>query len=466
MMRRREFVGGLGAGGFAALVPAQTKSATTLKRVVIVGGGMAGATAAKYLRLWSNKTIDVTLIAPNSQYVSNIMSNLVVTSQVTYDKLLFSYTDLTTKYGVKILKGTVDTVTKTPSGGRVEGFLTDTPTRRFSNECERVVLAPGIQMDDIPLTPLTGGGIGSGAPILHAWQAGQQTQDLQTLLAGMQGGQSFILSIPLAPYRCPPGPYERACVIADYLLRNKNSPMQAKIYVLDANPDFVAEPVNFSVAFNKYKAAGVLEHIQNAKIDSVAYSAKAGSNQDVKFTVTDPISKIGTPYVIHGDVVNIIPPHRAPDLLKNAGLLIGNDPFAAVDVRTYESLVPGMGNFHIIGDAAFTSLPKAGHVGNQEAKICAAAIIKRFAGGAVDQAPTANSACFSPIDSTQASWLSAVYQYDSRIVDLNKRMIIWNGTGDLGAVGTKVATEASAPTTDNFAKMQKWYSVLMSDTFT
>ncbi|MGJ0507827.1 MAG: FAD-dependent oxidoreductase [Methylocystis sp.] len=450
MIKRRDFIGGLGVGAAATMIPASGSAATN--RVVVIGGGMAGAAVAKYLRLWSNKTILVTLVAPATTYVSNIMSNLVLTGQNAYSTLNFDYAKLKSNYGI---------VVETATALEIAGFGANaTGTVKLSNgktlTCERVVLAPGIKMDPIPLT----GSPATAAPVLHAWQAGQQTLDLQRLLLNMPTNGVYVMSIPPKPYRCPPGPYERACVVADYLRRNKPG---AKIVVLDANPGIVAEPVNFGNAFKTYIDAGVLQYVSSTSVVSVSAGAGPGDRQ---FVTTN---NSATP--LFGDVVNIIPPHRAPDIVSNTGLVPPGGAFAPVDVRSYESTIAGKSKIHVLGDASDTSLPKAGHVANQEAKICAAAIIAQFAGATPSPAPTANSACFSPIDSTQASWLTAVYQYSETqnasgavtALPANKRMVIWNGTGAIGDV--QPATEADAPSTKNFGQMTKWYGVLMSDTF-
>ena len=465
MLNRRQLIGTLGAGSLAALAPITALAANP--RVIVVGGGMAGVTVAKYLRLWSGKTIDVTLVTPDTTYISNIMSNLVITGQVAYKTLQFSYAALAKNYGITVVTGSVASVAG--YGSAATGTVTLSNNTVLTSE--RLVLAPGIQMKDVPLST----NLAVAAPVLHAWQAGTQTTDLQTLLAAIPNGGSFVLSIPKKPYRCPPGPYERACVIADYLKRNKPG---AKIYVLDANDNIQAEPTNFGAAFTQYNLAGVLEYWPGTKVDSVNAGAAAGKQQTAMVTTTANPTNIantigsnpGGTRALYGDVMNIIPPHRAPDVAVNAGVVDAGTGFAPVYLHTFESMVVGKQKIHVIGDASDTSLPKAGHVANQEAKICASAIISLFkdaSGSTVDPAPTANSACFSPINSTQASWLTAVYQY--KLVDslgatlpANKRFVIWNGITNTYAA----ATEASAPSTGNFSKMNSWYKVLMAESFT
>jgi hypothetical protein len=240
MMNRRHFLDTLGVGSLVALAPLAARAAS-LKRVVVVGGGMAGATAAKYLRLWSNKTVDVTLVDTSTKYVSNIMSNLVVTGQYAPTILDYGWSNLVKNHGVKLLNGSVTQVEPGGSLGAWKVTVTKGTTITVLY-CERVVLAPGVKFDAVASTvnPAV------AAPILHAWEAGTQTTQLRDFLAAMPPTGTFVLTIPKAPYRCPPGPYERACVVADYLKRNKPG---AQIVVLDANQDITAEKESFSHAF-------------------------------------------------------------------------------------------------------------------------------------------------------------------------------------------------------------------------
>jgi len=394
---------------------------------------MAGASAAKYLRLWSGKTIDVTLVEQEQRYTSNIMSNLVLTGQRTMSSLYFGYSDLVRNHGVSLTTGRVDAVEPGSISGTWRVHVTH-GTSRYQIECDRVVLAPGIQFDDIPdlNTPTR------KAEILHAWHAGPQTETLRQRLMGMQPGGVFLLSIPKAPYRCPPGPYERACVVADYLKRKKPG---SKVIVLDANPGIMAEPENFGRAFSEGYGS-IIEYRADTAVEAVdAASGTVRTDWDE---------------LIHANVLNVIPNHRAGAIVESMGLSNATTSrFAAVDVRSFESTaVPGI---HVLGDSSRTTLPKAGHVGNQEGKICAAAIINAFNFKAPEPFPTANSACFSPISSTHASWLTAIYRYDAA----SGNMVISNGTLN----GAGKATEASTASTGNFSKMNTWFRTLMADTF-
>ncbi len=450
---RRHFIAAAAATTAAALVPLRAFAATN--RVVVVGGGMAGATVAKYLRLWSNKTLDVTLVEQNPVYVSNIMSNLAVTGQVGLSSLNFGYSKLVSSYGIKLVTASVTAVEAAGTG------LWKVTTRSANGSistlyADRVVLAPGIQMDPVPETSDPG----KEAQILHAWIAGPQTDTLRQRLATMAPGGTFLMSIPPKPYRCPPGPYERACVVADFLKRNKPN---SQIIVLDANPGITAEPENFGYAFNTLYP-DVLKYIPNAKVISV----DSPSGRVIADVTTGGVT---TRLQFESNVLNVIPPHRAGTIVQQAGLANSTDkPFAQVWPYSFESVEkPGL---HVIGDSHRTvgtggaGLPMAGHVGNQEAKICASAIVNYFAGKTVDTAfMAANSACYSPVSSTLASWLTAVYHYedytDPKTGQTSKKFVMHDYVS--GTVGS--ATEALKPSGENFTKMSTWFKSLMAESY-
>lgn len=386
-------------------------------RVIVVGGGMSGATAAKYLRLWGGTGVDVTLVEREPQYISNIMSNLVLTGSTTLTQLSYSYNDLTTQFGINRIQDEVamiDPVQKSVHLASGKKLLYD-----------KLILGPGIDFDVIP------GLENESDRVLfpHAWKAGPQTTLLKKQLESMTSGGVVVMTIPAAPYRCPPGPYERACLIADYLKR-KNP--RAKILVMDANPKIIAEEKTFATAFQQLYP-GILEYHPNASVTQIDAKSK---------TV---VTSVGN---IKGDVVNAIPNQHAGDLILKSGLNNANGRWAQVDVISYESTAAK--DIHVIGDAAATTQPKAGHIANQEAKVCVDAILRGFSGLPPDSNPVTNSACYSPISSTQASWLTAIYRYDPA----SKTM-----KNILGAV------EAANPSERNMREMRIWFDTLMKESF-
>jgi NADPH-dependent 2,4-dienoyl-CoA reductase/sulfur reductase-like enzyme len=440
MINRRQFVSTLGAASLGTIWPLKARAAT-VGRVLMVGGGMAGATAAKYLRLWSGNAVAVTLVEEKPRYTSSIMSNLVVTGQRPMSSLYFGYDTLVAKYGINRITGRVVGIEPGGAAGTWKVTISSGGVRT-TEYCERLVLAPGISFDPVP----EHGNRAVAAPILHAWHAGPQTTQLRQKLAAMTDGQTFVLTIPPKPYRCPPGPYERACVVADYLKRNKP---RSKILVFDANLDITAEAENFHYAFETLYPDH-LEYQTSTTVDSVDSASNTVYLRDAVGNV-ERVERAG--------VLNIIPPHRAGAIVQTAGLANATDiPFAAVDVRSFESLQTK--GIHVIGDSSKTTLPKAGHVGNQGAKICADAIIRAFNFLPPDPAPTANSACFSPLNGTIASWLTAVYQYQPGPNGAPGSMVIQDQVS-----GSTLPTEAGAPSAANFRRMNTWFKTLMSDTF-
>jgi len=410
--------------------------------IVVIGGGMAGITAAKYLRLWGGSGINVTLVEPNATYTSNIMSNLVLNNSRTLSSLAYGYTNVAAKYGITVKQASVQSI----NASAKTVTLSDSTTLSY----DRLVVAPGIEFMDA--YGLTQSDYDSKTP--HAWRAGAQTELLRTQLANMPNNGTFVMTIPKAPYRCPPGPYERACLVADFLKTYKGS--ASKVVVLDENLSIQAEVTNFTYAFNT---------IHSGVIDYRPGITGIQINPDTK--VVSYIDQVGNAVTVNANVVSPIVAHRAAGSstggwLANAGLNnsvsagVPDGRWCVVDVLSYESTaVP---NIHVIGDAASCGLPKAGHVANQEAKICADAIVRILGGQAPDSAPVANSACFSPVTATTASWLTAVYQYDS---STRKMVVAANGGVTAGAR----ATEAANISSSNFAQMNVWFNTLMSDSY-
>ena len=402
--------GSSGSGTPVVLPPTNPKA-----RVIVIGGGMAGVTVAKYLRLWGD-AVDVTLIERDARYQSNIMSSLVLTGQRSLSSLTYSYDLLQSRYGVRRVQGTV--VEVDPIAARVR--LADGTWLG----ADRIVMAPGIDFDPVP-------GLDNPDLMPHAWKAGAQTTLLAQQLAAMPSNGVAVLTIPKGPYRCPPGPYERACLIADWMKAKKP---RAKLIVLDANLDFVTERDNFAQAFYGLHA-NVIEYRTGVEISSV------DTHQMIVYTNGGPVK---------ANVVNLIPGQRAGALAATTGLATANGGrFAPVDVLSYASTLAPL--VHVIGDASATTQPKAGHIANQEAKVCADALARIFAGGQPDPAPVTNSACYSTITRTQASWLTAVFQYDP-----------------VAKVMTPVADSSAASVgwkTDHFEDMNEWFGALMADTF-
>lgn len=415
---RRNFLKMSALAAAAWALPRPVRAQTAAPQVLVIGGGFGGATVAKYLKLWGGN-IDVTLIDRSSSHYACILSNLVVTGALPISRIKLGYTNLQTKRGVKFVQG--EAISVDPDAREVVVKIGDT---HYGYPYDKLVLAPGVEF-----IPPAGSYNADLTP--HAWKAGPQTLLLKKQLSAMTKKQTFLLTIPKSPYRCPPGPYERACSVADYLKRKKKG---AKIIVLDANPSIQAEPVNFGNAFNNlYK--GVLTYIPNAAVLEVNSTAKSIVTSQGSFS---------------GAVVNVIPNQRAGQIVTDAGL--ANDAtgrWSVVNPLNYASTA--YPDIHILGDSQATGQPKSGHMANSQAKVCADAIIRAFNGEQPDPAPVTSSACFSPITASKASWLTASFQYDP-VTKAMKR------------VDASFA-EAPQASSDGMQQMFQWADNIFADSF-
>ena len=383
-MQRRNFLkAGAAAAALAALYgcTAGTKSSG---HVVIVGGGYGGATAAKYLRMWSGGGVQVTLVERNPQFTSCPISNLVIGGMKTMADITHDYDTLRGKWGVRVIQ---DEVLGVDSGKRSVRLA-----KGGELSYDRLVLSPGVDFlwDQVP-------GLNSAdaqAKVLHAWKAGPQTVALRKQLEAMPDGGVYALSIPKAPYRCPPGPYERACLVADYFKHHKP---KSKVVILDANEEVVSKKGLFTKAWEDlYK--GILEYRNNSEV------------KDVDAATNTAILEFDK---LKANVLNIVPPQRAGDIAANAGLKLINKRWVEIDWLSMESTnTPGV---HVLGDAIFPAptMPKSGHMANQHAKLAAAAILNLLAGDAPNPAPVVMNTCYSFVDAKNAIHVASVHQYDA-----------------------------------------------------
>jgi NADH dehydrogenase FAD-containing subunit len=429
-LNRRQFLKLAGTASALASIPRAVHAAVA-PRVVVVGGGFGGATLAKYLRMWGGN-IQVTLVDANPSHFSCILSNLVVTGALPMSRITLGFDSLINNHGVTVMQGQAvaidapgNTLTvKTASGNLVLPY-------------DHLVLSPGIDF----VRPA-----GNWNPKLtpHAWRAGYQTTLLKKQLAAMRNNETFVMTVPKAPYRCPPGPYERACVAADYLKRKGHT--GAKVVVLDANAGITAEPEAFGHAFN-VTHAGMIEYVPNATVLSV--------DSDTRSIET-------TAKTVNGaTVLNYIPNQRASAITK--GLPHDSTRFVPVDPLTYGTAK--YPNIHVIGDSCTVpasdgkGVPKSGHMANSEAKICADAIVRSFTGEAPDINIATSSACYSPITNRTSSWLSANYIYGD-IFDANGKV---KGKGmhrvDIGEAAENMIDR------DSYQDMFTWADSIFADSF-
>jgi sulfide dehydrogenase [flavocytochrome c] flavoprotein subunit len=352
----------------------------TLGKVVVIGAGYGGATTAKYLRLWSDGLIDVTLVDSNREFISCPLSNLVLGGSRTLADLTVSYDGLR-KYGVEVV---IDSATAVDADKK-QVRLASGGTLAY----DRLVVSPGVEF---MYESVRGMDAAAQESVLHAWKAGPQTLALRKQLEAMPDGGVVLVSIPLAPYRCPPGPYERACQIGWYL---KNHKPKSKLLLLDANQDYVSKKPLFSRVYAEdYK--GIVEYRPQSMVVEVDARGKAF------------LLDLGER--IQGDVLNLIPPQRAANIARDAGLITANNRWCEIDWITTESTkVP---NVHVLGDATLSApaMPKSGHMANQHGKTAAAAIVELMNGRAPIPPMMANT-CYSFIDDKNVVHVASVHRY-------------------------------------------------------
>jgi sulfite dehydrogenase len=284
------------------------------------------------------------------------------------------------------------------------------------------VLSPGIDF-----IPNAVGGLAAAldsGTVTHSWKAGPQTVALRRQLEAMPDGGVFAMTIPKVPYRCPPGPYERACMVASYLKQYKP---KSKVLVLDANPEIQSKKALFERAFAQHYQ-GMLEYRPNNELKEVSGTTAKMEFDDVK-----------------ADVLNVIPPQRAADIARQAGIVNMNDRWVGVNWLTMESTsVPGI---HVLGDATFPAplMPKSGHMANQHAKVAAGAIIQMLQGKAVNAAPVVMNTCYSFVTARDVVHVASVHQYDAA----DKTFKTVPGSGGVSAAANQVEGRYALSWADN-----------------
>ena len=386
-LTRREFLKWMSAGaGTSVLAGCETTGATREAspggaRVVVVGGGFGGATTAKYVKMWA-PDVDVVLVERNAEFISCPISNLVLAGNTTMQEITMGYDALRAR-GVRIVRDeavAIDPVKRTVQLARGNPLTYD-----------RLIVSPGIDFiyDAIP-------GLRSAEAqrrVLHAWKAGEQTVALRKQLEAMRDGGVYVLHIPLAPYRCPPGPYERVCQVADYFKRAKP---RSKILVLDTNPDITSKKGLFLAEWEgPYK--GLIEYRPNSTLEDVDVGSMA-----LKLTFDN----------VKGDVLNVVPPHRAADIAQKTGLITANQRWCGIDWQTGESTA--VQGIHVIGDATLSApaMPKSASMANQHAKLCAAAVIAKLKGQPVNPNPVIMNTCYSFVSGKAAMHVASVHHLD------------------------------------------------------
>jgi NADPH-dependent 2,4-dienoyl-CoA reductase/sulfur reductase-like enzyme len=383
-INRRNLIKTAATAGTIAMLPqlgfAKSSKGSAKQRVVVIGGGFAGATAAKYLKMWA-PDLEVVMIEQRSHFVSCPQSNMVLSGHRSVQQLTYDYQSLVRNHDVKAVQATVTAIDT--EGKRVR--LNDGTDISY----DRLVVAPGVGFiyDELPM--LTPEIVETRIP--HAWKAGAQTQLLADQLKAMPKGGKVVMTVPNAPFRCPPGPYERACQIALFLKQHNPS---GKLIILDANGDVVSKKALFKGAWAKYYA-DLIDYYPSNAVEAI----------DVDTLTVESLFDS-----VKADVLNVIPPQKAGKVAEMAGVINVDKRWCAVDFRSYESTdVKGV---HVIGDAVASNMPKSGHIANAQAKVCAAAVIAMLQDQAIEATPKFGNTCYSFVDGDKAGHVAAVFGYD------------------------------------------------------
>ena len=394
ILNRREFVQWTSAAAATAALGGCATSGGSAGRVVVIGAGYGGATAAKYIKMWA-PDISVSVVERSGEFISCPLSNLVLAGNTDIRELTYSFDGLKRR-GITIVRDEAISIDAEKREVRLAGGNT--------LSYDRLIVSPGVEFMYGGIPGLNNADAQNR--VLHAWKAGAQTLALRKQLEAMPDGGVFALHIPKAPYRCPPGPYERVCQVADYFKRAKP---KSKILVLDSNEDLVSKKGLFLAAWNgQYK--GMIEYKPNSELVDV----------DVK-TLTAKLQFED----VKADVLNIVPPQKAGLIAEKAGLINANNRWCAVDWTTLESTtVKGV---HVLADATLAgpAMPKSASMANQHAKVCAAAVIALLKGDKVNPEPVMMNTCYSFVDGKSVMHVASVHVYDAK----EKTMVPVKGAG-------------------------------------
>lgn len=362
-------VGSLGAPG---LLLAKQKA-----RVVVVGGGYGGTIAAKYIRM-ADPSISVTLIEKNKHYVSCPLSNEVLSGERTMDSLTFNYKGLAA-HGVSVL---TDEVVRVDTSKKLVG------TKGGKNiPYDKLVVSPGV---DFRYEAIEGYDGMTATKMPHAWKAGPQTVLLRKQLEAMKDGGVFYIVAPPNPFRCPPGPYERAAQAAHYFKHHKP---KSKVVILDAK--------------DKFSKMGLFKQGWQMHYGNMIEWVAGAAGGIVEGVDAKNMTLIGQVEEYKGDVVNIIPPQRAGKIAHIMGLA-DKSGWCPVDQKTFESTL--VKDVYVIGDASIAGkMPKSGYAANSQGKVCAAAIVAGFNGTPVGE-PSYVNTCYSIIAPEYGISVAAVYE--------------------------------------------------------
>ncbi|SEP75884.1 sulfide dehydrogenase [flavocytochrome c] flavoprotein chain [Ectothiorhodospira magna] len=422
---RRHFLRALGAGGAATALAAcgtLSDSRKTKGQVVVVGGGSGGATAAKYLKRF-DPNLDVVLIEPIPRHYTCYGSNWYLGGLTRMDRLAQTFTVLRDTHGIQVIHDTVTAIDRDNHKVHLAGG------DRLSYQ--KLVLSPGI---DFRYDAVAGYGPEVAETIPHAWKAGPQTQTLRRQLEAMPDGGVFVMVVPGNPFRCPPGPYERASLVAHYFKQHKP---RSKIIILDNKETFSKQGLFMDGWQQLY--GNMIEWVP---------SSQGGQVEEVD-AATRTVYADGGLTRFQADVLNFIPPQEAGRIAVESGLT-GATGWCPVNQLTFESAMDP--DIFIIGDASIAGqMPKSGHSANTQGKVAAAAIVRTMAGMEMLALSTVNT-CYSLVGPEYGISIAAVYRYSDGEI-----------TGVPGSGGVSPADASLHFRRQEARYAQGWYDSITAD---
>jgi len=367
----------------SSLMKVNTSFAKHSGKVVILGAGWGGLSAAKTIKML-NPSIDVTIIEKNKNFKSCPVSNWVIGQIKSMEDITFSFGALKNKYSINFIH---------EQAIQFDFDKKNVSTNNFNVQYDKLVLSPGIMLD---YSNIENWNKNSYEIFPSAWKAGNETILLSRQIQNIKDGGTVALSIPLSPYRCPPGPYERASLIASYLKRNKK---RAKLIVLDANEKIVSKGALFKEAWDEYYS-DIIEYRPNSGVVGVDNSSKT------LMTDFDDIKC---------DVANLIPAQSVASILRKNNLVAQGQNWASVDPFDFSSSF--VKDVFIIGDSTSQSsvgkVPKSGYIANSMGKVCGLAVVSELA-DLEKLTPSMINTCYSLVSPEEGISVSAVYTYGSK----------------------------------------------------
>ena len=387
-MNRRFLLKNMRNIGFASsLLPfinISNSNAKNVGRVVVLGAGWGGLSAAKTIKQIS-PNVEVVIIDKKREFISCPMSNWVIGQLKSMEDITFSFDNLKSKYSINFIHE--EAINIDPSKKIIK-------TDKQEISYDKLILSPGIELN---YSSIENWNKSSFNNFPSAWKAGSETKLLSDKVKNLSNGGVVAISIPLGPYRCPPGPYERASLIASYLKKYKKN---TKLIILDSNQKIVSKGVLFKEAWDEFYS-DIIEYRPNSGVIGV-------DNINNKF-ITDFED-------LRCDVANLIPSQRAPKFLKENGLIEKGSNWAAVNPYDFSSSIAK--DIFIIGDSTSQSnvgrVPKSGYIANSMGKVCALAVIAELY-DLEKASPSLINTCYSLVSSQEGISVSAIYNYDEKI---------------------------------------------------